>query len=624
MNRKTLKSKGRAVFLRHYFLCVICCLIAGFIGIDYVSSIDSVNSIIVDDENESIGGGITSFVMNNYINVSDLFSFEENSTRNNKVDEILVGENSKSYKIGGLELGRSNGVLAKVVNIFTSGSITITIINAIKSVASVNTFLAGFLVVVGLLVIFMIWMLFLNTFSVSMRRIFLECRNYEKISVQRFIFPYKVRRLLKTALTLLLWKVYQTLWMFTIVGGIIKYFSYFLVPYIVAENPDISPNTAIKLSRDMMKGHKMECFILHLSFIGWNILSAMTFGLLSIFYVSPYKESVYCEYYTIIRQESIKNKVTNIHLLNDKYLYISASHKKLESEYSDIIQLRDTPVVKPKQRNKVLNFLSNTFGVVFTYDKNERIITENAERELKISSYKDIIQGKMYPDRLLSIKAKGKEDRQLNLHYMRRYSVFSLILMFFVFCFIGWLWEVCFHLVSDGQFVNRGVLHGPWLPIYGSGCLMILILLNKLRKHPVVEFLSAVVLCGIVEYFTSFFLEYYFHEKWWDYSGYFLNIDNRVCAEGLLVFGIGGIVVVYLVAPLLDNIFRKIPNKIIIPICIILLALFTCDEIYSAFNPNKGENITDYAEVSQSVASKTSYSDIYYDKNLFSSNIYKT
>lgn len=70
---------------------------------------------------------------------------------------------------------------------------------------------------------------------------------------------------------------------------------------------------------------------------------------------------------------------------------------------------------------------------------------------------------------------------------------------------MGWVWEVSLHLITDGVFVNRGVLHGPWLPIYGTGGVMILAVLNKFREKPLVEFLLTIVLCGCVEYFTSWF-----------------------------------------------------------------------------------------------------------------------
>ena len=185
-----------------------------------------------------------------------------------------------------------------------------------------------------------------------------------------------------------------------------------------------------------------------------------------------------------------------------------------------------------------------------------------------------------------------------SLHFDRHYSIPSLVLIFFTMCMIGWLWEVSLHLIQDGVFVNRGIMHGPWLPIYGSGGLMILVVLNKFRNNRIVQFILAVILCGVVEYFTHWYLELT-HDgtKWWDYTGYFLNIGGRICAEGLLVFGLGGMAIVYFLGPVLDNQFRRIPWKIAAVVCSSLVVCFAVDMVYSSKHPNMGEGITDYDNV---------------------------
>ena len=81
--------------------------------------------------------------------------------------------------------------------------------------------------------------------------------------------------------------------------------------------------------------------------------------------------------------------------------------------------------------------------------------------------------------------------------------------------------------------------------------------------------------------------------RWWDYSGYFMNFQGRICLEGLVVFALGGCAAVYLVAPSLDHLFCKIPVKIKKIICVVLVVLFVADMVYSAFVPNIGEGITD-------------------------------
>lgn len=80
--------------------------------------------------------------------------------------------------------------------------------------------------------------------------------------------------------------------------------------------------------------------------------------------------------------------------------------------------------------------------------------------------------------------------------------------------------------------------------------------------------------------------------KWWDYSGYFLNLNGRICAEGLMVFGIGGMGFVYVLAPVFDNLIKKINPLIKYVMCFILVVAFVIDLIYSHFYPNTGKGIT--------------------------------
>lgn len=194
------------------------------------------------------------------------------------------------------------------------------------------------------------------------------------------------------------------------------------------------------------------------------------------------------------------------------------------------------------------------------------------------------------------VKEKIKEEKEklkINVeNYSKCYKVTDYILFFFSFAFIGWIWEVGLILVQTGKLVNRGVLFGPWLPIYGSGGVLILLILRKFFSKPVVTFFSTTILCTLVEYFTSWYLELTKGARWWDYSGYFLNLNGRVCLEGAIVFGIGGMAMVYLLAPNLSKIFSKVSNKIIIPVCILLVLLFLSDIVYSYSHPNTGEGIT--------------------------------
>lgn len=172
-------------------------------------------------------------------------------------------------------------------------------------------------------------------------------------------------------------------------------------------------------------------------------------------------------------------------------------------------------------------------------------------------------------------------------------SLWAFILLFFLMSFAGWLWEVFLFLVSTGTFVNRGFLHGPWLPIYGFGSVLILVTLRRLRTKPFLEFAAIVLLCGCLEYGASWYLELvYDGMKWWDYSGGFLNLNGRICVEGLLVFGVGGMLLVYQIAPFLHRLSAQIPKRILILVCLMLLLLFGADLSYSDEHPNTGKGIT--------------------------------
>jgi uncharacterized membrane protein len=105
-------------------------------------------------------------------------------------------------------------------------------------------------------------------------------------------------------LVMFLRNLFLALWtLLFIVPGIIKAYSYRMVPYILADDPEIGAKDAITLSRQMMDGHKWNTFVLDLSFIGWNLLSLLTFGLVGVFYANPYQFSTNAELYKVLKKQ---------------------------------------------------------------------------------------------------------------------------------------------------------------------------------------------------------------------------------------------------------------------------------------------------------------------------------
>ncbi len=106
-------------------------------------------------------------------------------------------------------------------------------------------------------------------------------------------------------LTMFLRDLFTALWsLLLVVPGIVKHYEYLMVPYIIAENPAMDYKEAFQISKQMMDGEKMEAFIMDLSFLGWHLLSAVTCGLLAIFYVNPYVQASFAEMYTFNKQKA--------------------------------------------------------------------------------------------------------------------------------------------------------------------------------------------------------------------------------------------------------------------------------------------------------------------------------
>lgn len=186
-----------------------------------------------------------------------------------------------------------------------------------------------------------------------------------------------------------------------------------------------------------------------------------------------------------------------------------------------------------------------------------------------------------------------KKNRRKPDHFGRRESSFDFyVLLFFLLSAAGWLWEVLLYFVTEQTFVNRGVYHGPYLPIYGVGGILLYLLLHRLRKRPVFVFLYASLICLSVEYFASWFLEKLWKVRWWDYSNHVLHINGRICLLGGIFFGMGGTLLVCWALPYYEKLFRLLPAKKRIVLCLLLVAIFTADAAYAAVQPNIGYGIT--------------------------------
>lgn len=160
-------------------------------------------------------------------------------------------------------------------------------------------------------------------------------------------------------------------------------------------------------------------------------------------------------------------------------------------------------------------------------------------------------------------------------------SITDYILLFIIYSFFGWLAEVICKLVEQRKFINRGFLIGPLCPIYGYGCLLVIILLGNFTADLFILFFSSILICSVLEYLTSYVMEKLFKARWWDYSRYKFNIKGRICLYTMIPFGILGCFMMRLINPFVTEQLFKIDSNIRVVLAIILLVLYLIDNIIS-------------------------------------------
>lgn len=162
----------------------------------------------------------------------------------------------------------------------------------------------------------------------------------------------------------------------------------------------------------------------------------------------------------------------------------------------------------------------------------------------------------------------------------------NIVLQFFIFGFAGWCMEVILKYRQYHRFINRGFLTGPILPIYGFGVILITLVVGRLtsvESGVMTTFAISLVICGLVEYLTSFVLEKIFHARWWDYSQKPMNLHGRVWIGNLVLFGLAGVAIIHIVNPVLFPALDRIPLNTRKVTAVVLLAIFAADLVISCF-----------------------------------------
>jgi len=162
------------------------------------------------------------------------------------------------------------------------------------------------------------------------------------------------------------------------------------------------------------------------------------------------------------------------------------------------------------------------------------------------------------------------------------YDIKIYFLLFLIYSFMGWCVEVTYCSIETRKFVNRGFLLATYCPIYGCGAVLITLLLNRFVDLPILLFVMAVLLCGVLEYLTSYIMEKIFHLRWWDYSKNKFNINGRVCLNTLIPFGILGLIIMYLTNPFFLDKLYKLSEQNLSILFYVFLSLIVIDIIISS------------------------------------------
>lgn len=159
--------------------------------------------------------------------------------------------------------------------------------------------------------------------------------------------------------------------------------------------------------------------------------------------------------------------------------------------------------------------------------------------------------------------------------------ILYVMLLFLIGGFVGFIVEELYFLLDDGILVKRGFLYGPFIPIYSWGILIIVFFLVRYKKKPVIIFTLSMILSGILEGLTGYFMFLIWHKRWWDYTGLFLDIGGYVCLKSLLQFGFGGLIVIYFLEPLVKKIMNTFNKRILYILSYSAIFIYVVDSVLS-------------------------------------------
>lgn len=160
---------------------------------------------------------------------------------------------------------------------------------------------------------------------------------------------------------------------------------------------------------------------------------------------------------------------------------------------------------------------------------------------------------------------------------MYSYNFTQWLLIFYLYSFVGWVWESCYVSLKKARWVNRGFLNGPFLPIYGFGALTILLSTLAVRENLPLIFLFGMAAASVLEYFTGVGMEKIFHVHYWDYSNQKFNLNGHICLTSSLAWGFFSVLLVRVIHPPVETAVLSIPATTAEVVTVVLSILVAGD-----------------------------------------------
>ena len=426
-----------------------------------------------------------------------------------------------------------------LIDLYTSStSFIFSLLRTVNIFITENPGLSAIFLLAGVILSFLYQIFINNILQVGEKRFFLELNNYSGTPISKIFFLYRLRCFFRPAWVMLCRSLFQFLWNLTIIGGIIKHYEYFFIPYILAENPKIRRRDAFFLSRQLTLHNKWKMFLLDLSFIGWELLSLCTLGAADLLYTNPYLTGCRAQLYLTLRRNYVLSRSPGFENLSDSYL----EHVPSEDEL----------------------LISKAL-----YDDSQGPYA-------KISRF----EPDQYPMFLFSVQPPARAVRR-PLKTDRKYSFLSYVFLFHAFSILGWMLEALTSLLQSGDLPDTNYLLGPWLPMYGICAVLLLAVMRHFLDKPVLVFLINVVIYSAAEYALNWLFELGLGLRLRSYSEYFLNLNGRIYLGGSITFALLSCAFLYFLAPRWNEWFTKRTRTKRVLICSILTILFAADLVAS-------------------------------------------